>query len=86
MDKDNIVTYVCKDSVSVCYTVKCNNIATKSLKIPLNGIVGCLVYVCDSCLSKYLQSKAGESTETDKHVQFNGDASHHATQEEDDDN
>jgi hypothetical protein len=54
MDKDNIVTDICKDSVSVCYTINCNNAPTKSIKIPLNGTISCIVYVCNSCYQKYL--------------------------------
>jgi hypothetical protein len=53
MDKDNCTTDISKDFAPVCYSINCNKTPTKSIRIPLNGTIGCPVYVCDSCLPKY---------------------------------
>jgi hypothetical protein len=51
---------------SICYSVGCDNPATTSIKIPLNAILCCVIWVCNDCISKY-QAANGQADDIHKH-------------------
>ena len=55
MTDNNYTSDISKDIplATTCYSIGCENPATRTLKIPLNQFVCCLIHVCSSCLSKY---------------------------------
>jgi hypothetical protein len=58
-DENNRTSALSKDSPShaICYSIGCDNPATKIVKIPLNQSVSCLIHVCDNCLPRYTIAK-----------------------------
>ncbi len=53
MEEHKYTSNTCKGSSSICYSIGCNNPATRTVKLPLDQKICCIIKVCDSCLSKY---------------------------------
>jgi hypothetical protein len=46
-----------------CYGIHCDNLATTKLRLSISRVLSCEIYVCNSCLSKFVSNADNQNDE-----------------------